>query len=527
MNQFAEYAQHGWNLCLIPSGTKGPRSNGWNSRENACHDPVVAEHFPGAGLCHAYSGTCALDVDRFDEAAPFLKEHGIDLQALFDAPDAVQISSGRTNRGKLLYALATPLPSKSVCGGAFELRCASAAGRSVQDVLPPTIHPETGKPYQWIGDWRTLPPIPPALLALWQSLLTVSPSSTPLIRDSAQVSELRSLLVRRDASCGYDEWIKTGMALHHETGGSDEGLALWDEWSVPSDKYPGLEVLQSHWASFGNSGTPITVDYLRRSDKASPADFNDVSNSANIFDSEEPKPPSGSFEFLSLVDLFKRPEPEWIIKGILPEAAFGAIYGQHSAGKTFVEVDLSLTIALGGVWRGRQAKQGRILIVAAEDDRGVQMRLAAGLAARGVQDAPIRVLPAAPVLTDKAHAKALLEAIKREEPPSIVFFDTLAAVTPGADENASKDMGELISYCYKIHKATGALVMLVHHEGKTPGRGMRGSSTLPGASDVLWEVSKDEAQHEMRIAKLKNAVIGDAYQFRLQPIANTCIVEWI
>ena len=43
---------------------------------------------------------------------------------------------------------------------------------TVQDVLPPSIHPDTGKPYEWAGagDWRKLPTLPNMVLTLWRSL---------------------------------------------------------------------------------------------------------------------------------------------------------------------------------------------------------------------------------------------------------------------------------------------------------------------------------------------------------------------
>src|SRR5690606_22119828 len=50
----------------------------------------------------------------------------------------------------------------------FELRSAGD-GKQRQDILPPSIHPDTGLPYRWVTqpreDW---PEPPPWLLALWQ-----------------------------------------------------------------------------------------------------------------------------------------------------------------------------------------------------------------------------------------------------------------------------------------------------------------------------------------------------------------------
>ena len=55
----------------------------------------------------------------------------------------------------------------------LEFRCGTADGLTVQDVLPPSIHPDTGQPYRWggKGDWRAIPEIPSALLVVWQQEL--------------------------------------------------------------------------------------------------------------------------------------------------------------------------------------------------------------------------------------------------------------------------------------------------------------------------------------------------------------------
>lgn len=530
---FSEYVQHGFKLCRIDPGTKGPRgaaAKGWNDEEKAITDPTVAGQLVGAGLCHSYSGTCALDVDRFDEAAAFLAAEGIDLHSLFNQSDAVQIVSGQPNRGKLIYAMPRPLPSKSFAEGAFELRCGTANGKTAQDVLPPSVHP-SGTAYRWVGDWKKLPPIPESLLAFWRNSGEVSSVHVrePFTQreNSAKLNEIRDLLSRRDPNCSYADWISIGMAINETLGGSEDGLALWDNFSAPGDTYPGMDSLRSHWLSFGRSSNPVTLDSLRKADRASADQFTDVT--ADWFDSPEPVSADASpgFRFLSLSELFDRPEPTWMVPGILPDSGLGCLYGQPGGGKTFLAVDIMLDIALGLPWRGIPVQQGSGLYIAAEDDRGVQMRFASGLAARGVKDAPVRVLPASPVFTSPEQQTALLASIKPLGRQSLVFIDTLAAVTPGSDENAAKDMSQLIHFCQKIHKLTGGLVLLVHHEGKSTGKGPRGWSGLHGAFDVEWEITDQETHREMRISKMKNAQTGNSYSFQLTPAAGSCVVEWL
>lgn len=180
------YVEAGFALVSVPLGEKAPNAKGWNRRQSCITsvDGTNALLGKNIGLAHAYSDppTMAFDIDNYQAAVPWFENHGINLDALLVADDAVQIRSGKPNRAKLLYRLPNgtkPPASIKIAGDdggtLFELRCATANGRTVQDVLPPSIHPDTGKPYEWHGDFRKIPEIPPVLLKLWDSLRKDSP----------------------------------------------------------------------------------------------------------------------------------------------------------------------------------------------------------------------------------------------------------------------------------------------------------------------------------------------------------------
>ena len=259
---FKVYSDHGWKLCAVPRGTKGPTNKGWNV--NPIPEDAV-EGLEGAGILHTLSGTCCLDIDSLDLARPWLAERGVDLDALLSDPYAVRIDSGRPGRAKLLYAMRRPLRTFKPTNSGIELRCATATGTSTQDVLPPTIHPLTKQPYKWLypepllGDWRSLPPISASLLAAWRALIADGEESSaiPDVQKAPSVSlaKLRKAAFKHSPDCEYDEWIKVGMQLHDGTGGAQEGLDIWCEWSqgIKRATYPGEIVLKSHWLSFGSA----------------------------------------------------------------------------------------------------------------------------------------------------------------------------------------------------------------------------------------------------------------------------------
>src|SRR5262249_34444 len=131
-------------------------------------------------------------------------------------------------------------------------------------------------------------------------------------------------------------------------------------------------------------------------------------------------------------------------------------------------------------------------------------------------DGALEVFDCAPNFTDDAQAARLREQLTAIK-PGVVFVDTLARVTAGADENSGKDMGKVLEHCAAIRKATGALVIIIHHSGKDQARGARGWSGMRAAVDFEIEVSK--AAEGLRIAntsKEKDGPDNEDFGFRLE-----------
>ena len=168
----------GWYLVTIPAGSKGPTRFGWQQPERALSDPQAAQQYyeqnptHNVGLLHGASGTCAIDIDNVEHTKIIFDELGIDFSLLMNsAPQIV----GRENRGKLLFKAPPDLITHKISWPTkddprktevvFELRAGA-----VQDVLPPSIHPDTGRPYEWAGKsiWDGLPELPNQLLTLWK-----------------------------------------------------------------------------------------------------------------------------------------------------------------------------------------------------------------------------------------------------------------------------------------------------------------------------------------------------------------------
>lgn len=545
-----KYVKNGWALVPIANGTKGPTGDGWNQQEQCVTTLDDCRRIKAnVGLAHAYSGTCVIDLDRFDDAAEWFASKGLELSILWDAMDAVKISSGKPNRGKLLYKLpegVAPLRSKKLADGALELRCAASNGKTLQDLLPPSIHPDTGRPYEWVYDdilgthWSQPPVLPAAMLKLWQAVLSPEPAekapksekeSLGLSRD-----DIRKLIYQEDPDGDYDNWLAVGFAVHHEMRGGHVGLELWDEWSATGAEYPGWEQLEYKWGTFGRGydGPEKTIRSLMTVHGVATVDDFDVL--------PEPEARTAAraalFAVCSAGEFAAGPPQQWIIKGVLPKAEIGMIYGESTAGKSFVAMDMLASIARGEPWRGMRTKQLRTVMIIAEGAGGAKARVKAYEQHHQVSlsDFPFGIIQDRPDLFGKSDHRRLAAQIKAWGGADVIVVDTLAQSSAGANENSGEDMGLVLAHCHKLNEETGAMVLLVHHAGKDASRGARGWSGLKGAMDVEIEVTRHPLTgRAIRLSKSKDGDEGQAMGFKLgvvqigidedgDPITS-CIVE--
>jgi hypothetical protein len=362
----------------------------------------------------------------------------------------------------------------------------------------------------------------------------------PLGLTQAQIDKCLSVI---DADIGHDEWLSVGMALHHETQG--EGFDLWNDWSELGSKYPGREVLLHRWSSFGKThDRTVTARSLVHLANEHGAGINlNGPASAEEFEAlvDEPSsetPGTTRFNFEPVHAFSSSQALPWIVKGVLPKAGLGVVYGASGSGKSFAVLDMGMAIARGAEWRGKKVKQGRVAYIAAEGADGFRKRVAAYAQHNGVDLAtvPMTVLSAAPNLLEKQDAVDIVKGIRASGGADLIIVDTFAQTTPGANENAGEDVGKALGYCKRINEATGAMVLLIHHSGKDASKGARGWSGLRAACDAELEVVREGDARALRLTKSKDGEDGLVWGFALEvvqlgvdedldPITSCVVVE--
>lgn len=149
-------------------------------------------------------------------------------------------------------------------------------GTGKQVAMPPSIHPESGKPYIWLRefDFAVLdlgigPFVPSSAiekLAVAEHATYEFETREPLTFTDGQLERHLDAIPVSDLH--YDDWIKLGQALHHQFGGSDAGFDLWVLHTKRSSKFgvketPAQQLREMRrvkWKSFGRyRGKPVTM----------------------------------------------------------------------------------------------------------------------------------------------------------------------------------------------------------------------------------------------------------------------------
>lgn len=241
------------------------------------------------------------------------------------------------------------------------------------------------------------------------------------------------------------------------------------------------------------------------------------------------------FALLTPADLKRIPPMRWLVRGVIPETGLAAIYGPPACGKSFLVLDLLGAIAEGRAWFSHGVTSAACVYVGLEGEAGVSQRITAYMTKHGTPEA-LRVLLTPLDIRQADDRRELVATIKAAGMAGgVLTLDTLNRAAPGADENDSREMGELIGCMKALQAELGGLVLAVHHSGKDQARGLRGHSSLLAALDSVIEVSRHDDRREWRVAKAKDGEDGSAHPFRLEVVelgeddegypVTSCVIE--
>jgi hypothetical protein len=182
----------------------------------------------------------------------------------------------------------------------------------------------------------------------------------------------------------------------------------------------------------------------------------------------------------------------WLIEDLWGASSVGVIGGAPKCSKTWLGLDMALSVATGTPCLGRYAvpERGPVLVYLAEDALQIVRERVAGMARhRGIEleSVDIHVITAPTLRLDlEPHRARLLETAKRLR-PRLLLLDPLVRLH-GIDENNAGEVAELLAYVRSLQRQLDLSVVLVHHTRKNTagiaaGQGLRGSSDIHAFGD--------------------------------------------
>ncbi|MDP2125280.1 MAG: AAA family ATPase [Parvibaculum sp.] len=219
-----------------------------------------------------------------------------------------------------------------------------------------------------------------------------------------------------------------------------------------------------------------------------------------------------SVGFTSLPDVLERDFPLHLVRGLLPQVGTTCLFGAPGTGKSFIALDMVLSVAAGLDVLGRKSLQGATVYLTTEGRTGLKARAIAWSLARAldISNLPIALAEEPMNLRDPQVVATLIDRVRRLEinsgvPCRFICVDTLSQCLFG-DENRQEDMAEFTGAMTRIANTLGAQVCVVHHSGKDKTKGARGSSVINGNFDTLLALDEGdcEGQLVLRTGKQKN-----------------------
>lgn len=178
----------------------------------------------------------------------------------------------------------------------------------------------------------------------------------------------------------------------------------------------------------------------------------------------------------------------WLVEQLWGDSSVGVIGGAPKCSKTWLGLDLALSVATGTACLGKYAvpQPGLVLVYLAEDALPIVRQRVEGMARhRGldVDTVDIHVITAPLLRLDRdPHRSRLLETTKRLR-PRLLLLDPLVRLH-GIDENNATEVARLLAYFRTLQRRLDVSVMLVHHTRKNAAGGVAAGQGLRGSSDI-------------------------------------------
>jgi hypothetical protein len=184
-------------------------------------------------------------------------------------------------------------------------------------------------------------------------------------------------------------------------------------------------------------------------------------------------------------------EARWLVRDLWGAEAAGIIGGAPKCCKSWLGLDLAVSVASGTACLGRFEVEspGPAVVFLAEDAlSGVRERVAQLCRHRGLPLAglDLHVVTAPGLRLDQPRDRRALDATLGALQPRLLLLDPLVRMHR-LDENSAAEISELLGFLRELNRRHHTAIVLVHHMAKRarrdPGQALRGSSDLHAWTD--------------------------------------------
>ena len=210
---------------------------------------------------------------------------------------------------------------------------------------------------------------------------------------------------------------------------------------------------------------------------------------------------SGRFRFVDEDGMSSIRPPEWLIEDLFTTDSYAMLFGSPSTFKTFIALDMALSIASGSFgssdlcWPSPSVHViGPVLFAAGEGRSDISKRVIAWQKRHNNGEKTGNFILGDPVpLVNEDHGH-FLEGAKKASPKEgykLVILDTVGRSMAGLNENAQEHASAFTNLVEHIKYDLDAAVLVLHHTGFSDQHRARGSSVFGADADTIIRLDRE------------------------------------
>lgn len=196
------------------------------------------------------------------------------------------------------------------------------------------------------------------------------------------------------------------------------------------------------------------------------------------------------------------PEPTWLLRDLIQAKSLCLMVGQYESYKSFLALDIALTLASGiEGWECQPRSPVPVVYAPSEGMHAIARNRKPSwkIAHKLEEQIPFYLVEGVPWVKLDQDVRDFIDGIQsRGIKPKLIVIDTVASAMLGLKED-EVGMGMIVQFALTLKSVFGCTVLAVHHLGKDKTAGSRGSTALPAGFDTVLTVEAQQITRTVRV----------------------------